>query len=54
MNNAVHCQIKTNKFSMVSFTAIFLTLLLGYSGRVNADQIIPKQKQPLQQDSTFP
>ncbi len=53
MNNAVHCQIKINKFSMAFFTAIFLTLLLGYSGRVNADQIIPNQKQPLQQDSTF-
>ena len=53
MNNVIHCQIKAKKFSMVFFMAIFLTLLLDYSNGVYADQIIPEQKQNLQQDSTF-
>ena len=53
MNNVIHCQIKAKKFSMVFFMAIFLTLLLGYSNGVYADQTIPEHKQNLQQDSTF-
>ena len=53
MNNVIHCQIKAKKFSMVFFMAIFLTLLLGYSNGVYADQTIQEHKQNLQQDSTF-
>lgn len=53
MNNVVHRQTKADKFLGVFFTAIFLALLLGYSGRVNATPVIPVQEHNLQKDSVF-